>query len=239
MAWAAGNALSDKVRAVRIAAADLLLTIPEDQIPPSEFSAWIAAKNESKNYILFHTDFATGDAMAGDYYLKLGDYQNAEKFYRLGLQKDTAMNYARLNLSVVYNLLGQNQQALRVLEEALQIDPGNDRSYFNLALLYNEMKEPGKAKESLSKAIELKTMNPRVYYNYGLMLEQDKNIREAAGIFKKGLALAPTDADLNYALCLLYLQSGQAGEAKKYGEVLKKYYATNPEYQQLFNALGL
>ena len=236
---AAGTALSDPVKAVRIAAADLFITIPSTQIPSSYYTAFTQAKSELQQYIMFQSDFATGDAMAGDYYLKSGDYQNAEKFYRLGLHKDTAMNYARLNLSVVYSLIGQNQQALRVLENALLTDPKNDRIYFNLALLYNEMKEPEKAEENLSKAIELKTKNPRVYYNYGVMLEQDQKIRQAVVVFKKGLALNPEDADINYAICLLYLNANQVAEAKKYGEVLKKYYGTTPQYRSLFHALGL
>src|SRR5665647_2075340 len=114
--------------------------------------------------------------MACDYYLKLQDYYNAEKFYLLGLQKDTAMNYARLNLSVLYNIKGKNQEALKVLQDALRTDPKNDRIYFNMALLYNEIKNPSKAEECLRKTVVLKSQNPRVYYNYGLMLEQDGKI---------------------------------------------------------------
>ena len=234
-----GTSLSDKVRAVRIAAADLLITIPPAQIPPSYYAAFTKAKNELEKYTLYQTDFATGDAIAGDYYLKLGDYYNAEKFYLLGLKKDTAMNYARLNLSVLYNIKGENNKALKVLQDALLTDPKNDRIYFNMALLYNEMKNPVKAEESLAKAVALQSQNPRVYYNYGLLLEQNGKINEAILIFEKGLKLAPLDEEINYALCLLYLQSNQINKAKQYALVLKKYYPDNPDYQKLFQQIGL
>ena len=234
-----GPALSDKVRAVRIAAADLYITIPPGQVPSAYYSAFSSAKNELEKYTLYQTDFATGDALAGDYYLKLNDYYNAEKFYLLGLKKDTAMNYARLNLSVLYNIKGENNKALKVLQDALLTDSKNDRIYFNMALLYNEMKNPVKAQECLAKAVALKTQNPRVYYNYGLLLEKDNKINEAVTMFAKGLGLSPLDADLNYALCLLYVQSNQINKAKQYALVLKKYYFGNPDYDRIIQQLGL
>ena len=234
-----GPSLTDKVRAVRIAAADLFITIPSSQVPPSYYSAFTSAKNELEKYTLYQTDFATGDALAGDYYLKLNDYYNAEKFYLLGLKKDTAMNYARLNLSVLYNIKGKNNEALKVLQDALKTDPKNDRIYFNMALLYNEMNNPSPAKECLAKAVALKTQNPRVYYNYGLMLEHENKMKEAISMFDKGLKLSPLDGDLNYALCLLYLQSNDLNKARQYALVLKKYYSGNADYEKVIQELGL
>ena len=234
-----GPAFSDKVRAVRIAAADLLITIPSSQVPPSYYSAFTNAKNELEKYTLYQSDFASGDALAGDYYLKLGDYYNAEKYYVRGLQKDTAMNYARLNLSVVYNLTGKNNEALKVLQDALLTDPKNERIYFNMALLYNEMKNTVKAEESLAKAVALKSQNPRVYYNYGLMLQKNGETKKAVAMLEKGLALSPLDADLNYALCGLYIQLNQIDKAKKCAGVLKKYYSGNPDYDNIVQQLGL
>jgi tetratricopeptide (TPR) repeat protein len=239
-AWlnAVGPALSDKVRAVRIAAADLYVSILSGQVPPNYYAAFTNAKNVLEKYILYQTDFATGDAMAGDYYLKLQDYDNAEKFYLMGLKKDTAMNYARLNLSVLYNIKGNNPEALKVLQDALHTDPKNDRIYFNIALLYNEMKNHPKAEESLEKAIRLKSQNPRVYYNYGLMLEQDNKMKEAISMFNKGLELSPFDGDINYALCVFYIQSNQIDKAKQYALILKEYNSGNPEYEKIIQQLG-
>jgi Tfp pilus assembly protein PilF len=98
--------------------------------------------------------------MIADHYLKLQDYYTAEKFYLRGLKKDSLMNYARLNLSTVYNAQGNNGKALEVLETAAKIDPKNDRVYYNMALLYNEMNNKEGAEKSFAKAVELKTRNP-------------------------------------------------------------------------------
>lgn len=236
---AIGPSLTDKVRAVRIAAADLLTSIPADQLPPSYYEPFTKAKAELEKYILYQTDFATGDVNAGDYYLKQQDYHNAQKFYLLALKKDTAMNYARLNLSVAYNLLGQNKEALSVLQDALKTDLKNDRIYFNMALLYNEMKNPTKAEESLLKAVSLKSQNPRVYYNYGILLQQQNKIQEAVGIFEKGLKISPLDGDLNYALSVLYIQSNQINKARGNALVLKQYYPGNQRYAEVIQRLGM
>jgi tetratricopeptide (TPR) repeat protein len=236
---AIGPALSDKVRAVRIAAADLVITIPSDKLPAAYYATFSRAKDELQKYILYQTDFSTGDAMAGDYYLKLQDYYNAEKFYLLGLKKDTALNYVRINLSVLYNIKGENEKALQLLQEALLTEPGNDRIYFNMSLLYNEMKNTLKSQECLVKAIEMHTQNPRVFYNYGLMMENDNRIDEAVSIFMKGLGLSPQDGDLNYALCVLYMQRNQFGNARQYGQVLKRYYPNSSVYAGVLQALGM
>ena len=172
-------ALPSLIKSGQFALQQRICLLPSSQVPPSYYSAFISAKNELEKYTLYQTDFATGDALAGDYYLKLNDYYNAEIFYLLGLKKDTAMNYARLNLSVLYNIKGKNNEALKVLQDALQTDPKNDRIYFNMALLYNEMNNPSPAKECPAKAVALKTQNPRVYYNYGLMLEHENKMKEA------------------------------------------------------------
>lgn len=228
--------LEDKVRAVRIAAADVLLTagaVANDKYQVAYEKAGI----ELRKYIFYQVDFASGNAMAGDYFFKKKDYAQAEKFYLRGIQKDDKMNYVRLNLATMYNIQRRNQEALQLLQEALKLDDKNDRIYFNLALLYNELKDFINAEKNLSKAASLNSSNPRVYYNYGVLLQQKNNIPAAITQYKKGLSLLPLDADLNYALALIYYQQRDKEKALLYGQVLQKYYGNNPQYQQLLLAI--
>ena len=237
--YAAAPLLQDSIRAVRIAAAELYLPLPSNQVPPDYYNAFIKAKSELESYTLYQSDFAIGDVMIGDYYIKQNNYADAVKYYRRGLKKDSLMNYARLNLSVAYNLSGQNDEALQVLKDAVKVDPKNERIYFNLALLYNEMGNPSDAAKFLAKAVELKSLNPRVYYNYGLLLQKEGKNNQAIDIYKKGLQIAPEDASLNYTLALLLLQTGKIEEAKIPASVLKKYFPDNPDYQKIFQYLKL
>jgi Tfp pilus assembly protein PilF len=234
-----GSLLSDKVRAVRIAAADLYITIPQEQIPSQHKDAFVAAHKELKKYLHYQTDFSVGNVMLADYYLKLKDYGNAVNYYEKGLKKDSQMNYALLNLSTTYNLQGNNEQALKTLEKALKNDSKNARIYYNIALLYNEMSNQPEAEKAFAKAVALKSDNPRVYYNYGLLLIQSKKFKEAEVVLNKGVAINPSAAELYYALTFLYIQTNDATKAQKTVLQLKQLDPNNPEYQGLFKNMGV
>lgn len=234
-----GPLLSDKVRAVRIAAADLYIIIPKEQIPSNYLKTFSSAQIELEKSLRFQTDFSTGNVMLADYYLKLKDFPNAEKFYLRGLKKDSNMNYALLNLSAVYNSQGKNAQALHALELALKNDAKNERIYYNMALLFNEMNNISAAEKSFAKAVELKSTNSRVYYNYGLLLNQNKKFVLAEKVLHKGIQINPRDSELYYALTYVYIQSNNKAKAIQAAIQLKQLDPNNPNYQQIFNSLGI
>ncbi|MBP6759700.1 MAG: tetratricopeptide repeat protein, partial [Flavobacterium sp.] len=231
--------LSDKVRAVRIAAADLYIVVPMEQIPSQYAKAFSLAKAELEKSLIYQTDFSTGNVMLADYYMKLQDYPKAEKFYLRGLKKDGNMNYALLNLSVVYNMQGKNQQALQALQSAIKNDSKNERIYYNMALLYNEMNNIPAAEQSFAKAVELKSMNPKVYYNYGLLLTQNKKLKLAETVLLKGITLNPSNSELYYALTFVYIQSNNRVKAQQTAIKLKQLDSANPNYQPIFKSMGI
>ena len=236
---AVGPLLADKVRAVRIAAADLYTTIPDQEVPAEYTQVYASARNELQNYLLYQADFSVGNLMIADHYLKLKDFNNAEKFYLKGLKKDSMMNYARLNLSTVYNSLGKNDKALQELETAVKIDPKNERIYYNLALLHNELNDKPAAEKSFAKAVELKSNNPRLYYNYGLLLNEKRDFKAAAIILQKGIAISPSSPDLYYALTIVYMQARDLSKAREAGMKLKQLDPNNTNYAQMFKQLGI
>ena len=236
---AVGPLLSDKVRAVRIAAADLYITIPREQVSSQYVQAFSLAQIELEKSLRYQTDFSTGNVMLADYYLKLKDYDNAEKFYLRGLKKDSKMNYALLNLSAAYNSQGKNAQALQTLELALKNDSKNERIYYNMALLQNEMNNIPAAEKSFAKAVELKSTNPRVYYNYGLLLNQNKKFAAAEAVLLKGITINPADSELYYALTFVYIQSNNKVKAMQTAMKLKQLDPVNPNYQLIFKNFGI
>ncbi|CAN1559747.1 NrfA-like domain containing protein [Flavobacteriaceae bacterium] len=234
-----GPLLSDKVRAVRIAAADLYITIPSGQVPSQYAQAFAAAQIELEKSLRYQTDFSTGNVMLADYYLKLRDYSDAEKFYLRGLKKDINMNYALLNLSATYNAQGKNKQALNALDLALKNDPKNERIYYNKALLYFEMNDLKAAEKSFAKAVELKAVNPKVYYNYGLLLNQINKQKEAETILLKGIRVNPSNPELYYALTYVYMKMNNKSKALQFAIKLKQMDPNNTNYQQVFQSLGI
>lgn len=231
--------LSDKVRAVRVAAADLFLSIPAEQFPSQYAAAFSAAKNELYNYLTNQADFAVGSSMLADYFVHTGDNAAAIKFYLRSIQKDSMLNYARLNLASVYNEEMQNQAALYQLQQAQKIDPKSDRVSYNLALLNIEMKDTAQALLNFKKAVALSSTDPRLYYNYGLLLMQLKKNLEAENSFTAGLKIAPMNPDLHYALAYFYLTQKMPKKALPYANFLKQNDPQNPQYQSIFSALRL
>jgi tetratricopeptide (TPR) repeat protein len=231
--------LTDKVRAVRIATADLYHRLPPEAIPASAKNAYAAADAENKKYLEYQTDFAVGNVMLADYHLQGGDQLNAIIHYVRGLEKDSLMNYARLNLASSYNSVGKNPEALKALTDAATIDPKNERIFYNLGLLHYEMGNIPTAMESFQKAVGLKSTNPSVYYNYGLLLQQQGKLQEAEQILLKGYALNPQAINVNYALAFLYVNQNNLVKAKLHAGVLRKSDPNNPDYQGLFKSLGM
>lgn len=236
-----GNAftiLTDKVRAVRIAAADLYHTIPPSEIPANYKSAFERADAENRRYLHEQTDFSVGNVMVADFKLQEGNYLEAVKYYIRGLKKDSLMNYARLNLSAAYSSMGKNPEALQALENAARIDQGNDRIFYNLGLLNYEMNNAPEAIKNFQRGVQLNSQNTDLYYNYGLLLQIQKKPSEAEKIFLRGYKIEPGNIKINNALAIFYLQQDQPQKAKIHATVLYQQDPNNPEYKEIFSSLG-
>lgn len=231
--------LADKVKSVRVAAADLFFAIPSNQIPQEYVSAYNNSKAELQQFITYQTDFAQGNAQAGDFYRRINDLVTAEKFYKRAIQKDDKLSIARINLASTYNELGKNEEALQQLLTALKTEPKSDHIYYNLALLYVELKKTAEAENAFQKAIALHTNNTRVYYNYALFLQQQGKNTQAEKAYSQGLNLEPTNADILYALTVMYIQQQNKAKATETAQKLKQYHGNNPDYQQLFQRLRI
>ncbi len=231
--------LSDKVKAVRIAAADLYHQIPVSEIPADYRAVYESANSENKAFLRNQTDFSVGNVMLADYEMQGGNYAEAIRLYLRGLKKDSLMNYARMNLSAAYSNVGNNEAALKALQESAAIDPTNDRVFYNLGLLYYEMQNTPFAIKSFQVAISLGTNISGVYYNYGLMLQQEGKYKEAEIILLQGNAVDPEASNINYALAYFYIQGKQKEKALNYAIKLRNQDPRNPEYQALFKDLGL
>jgi predicted CXXCH cytochrome family protein len=221
--------LTDKVRAVRIAAADLY-----HRIPGYHSEDYSKANEENVKFLNYQTDFPVGNVMLADYEMQSGDYINAIVHYLRGLAKDSLMNYARLNLSAAYNSAGKNQEALKTLNDAAEVDPQNERIFYNLGLLHSEMGNNELAINNFSKSQRLGSKDPHLYYNHGILLQQMGRMNEGEKVLLKGIALSPEASNLNYALAYLYMNKHEEEKARKYVETLKRNDPDNPDYQEYF-----
>lgn len=235
----AAAVLNDDVRSVRIAAADLFITIPNAQIPADVFDAFTKSKTELERFTIFQTDFAQGNVQAGDYYRKQNDLTSAEKYYRRAISKDSQLAIARVNLASTLNAVGKNAEALQQLETAAKLEPKSDHIFYSLGLIYAELKNLPKAEKAFEKAIALNKNNIRVKYNYGLLLQQQGKSAAAEKVFITALATEQTNADVLNALTILYMQTQKIDKALATGKILQQYHGNNPAYANLLRQLQL
>ncbi|MEN9686178.1 MAG: hypothetical protein RLZZ28_1964 [Bacteroidota bacterium] len=236
---AAAPLLTDAVRAVRIAAADLYITIAPAQIPAGIYDAYANAKAELDKFVLYQTDFAQGNVQAGEYYRKQNEINSAQKFYYRAIAKDSLLTIARINLATVLNAGGNNNEALKQLKIAAEIEPGSDHIFYSLGLLYAELRDYPNAATALKKSIALNKNNTRARYNYGLLLQQNKKTREAETVFTQALLLEPDNGAVLNALTILYMQTAQIDKALVTGKKLQQYHGNNPAYAELLKQLRL
>jgi tetratricopeptide (TPR) repeat protein len=236
---AVGPMLSDPVRAVRIASADAFLLVPADRVPVAFRDDFAKSKTELEAYLKSQLDFASGNMGMADFYLKQQDYGNAERYYLRGIRQDSLMNYARLNLSSMYNAQRRNDEALAILKDAEKTDARNGRVNYQLALLLAEMNRIPEAEAQFRKALANNHTDPRLYYNYGVLVQQQGKAKEAERIFREGIRLQPMHEDLNYALAFLLMQLKREADAREPARVLKTLSPNNPNYQALFRAVGI
>lgn len=163
--------LNDKVKAVRVASANLLL-MQLGMEQAKQIPAFEIAQKELEIFLLSQSDFAVGSASAGDYYANCNDVEKAILFYNRAIQKDKMLNYVRLNLANLYNRKSENVKALEILKEALTYEPKNPQVHYYLALLYNELGELLLSKNAFENTMKYGMNTERIQKNYQLLLEK-------------------------------------------------------------------
>ena len=213
--------LSDPLRAVRIAAANALSSIPAEQMNTEQrhdfdnaLAEYIAAQKVA-------LDMPGAQFNLGVVYQNTGKLDLAEQYYLSALRIDPDFVPARSNLATLYNALSRNDDAERVLVEGLQRQPRAGDLQYSLGLLLAEEKRMAEAADALTQAARLLPNNARVHYSLGLALQHLNRRKPAEAALLKAFELAPDDAAIPYALAIFYRQSGQYDKARIWTEKLQ------------------
>jgi tetratricopeptide (TPR) repeat protein len=221
--------LNDKVRGVRIAAADILLDAAQDEIPGLYRQSLNKATDEYYEYLTANIDSRDGKFAFAQYYDRLNQPENAEKYYLKALKMDSLFNMSRLNLGVLYNRLGRNEDALRMYNEVIEIEPTYGPAHYSLGLLYAEMNRLDKTVEYLKQAIVLSPENLRAHYNLGLALQNIDRSGEAEEVYLNALKVAPEYWEIHNAIGILYFQQGNLVQSKYHIDRLVSQFPNNQE----------
>lgn len=210
--------LGDPVRAVRIAAARSLSSLPRNQLDSSRLADFDAAVAE---YIVAQSislDMPGAHLNLAVLYQNIGRIDLAEAHYLDALRLDPDFTPARANLARLYNAASRNADAERVLVEGLKRMPDIGELQYSLGLLLAEQNRLPEAATVLAKATTLLPQRSRIQYNLGLTLLQLGRRQLAEKALLDAQALDPQDADPAYALATFYAQGGQREKAIEWAE---------------------
>lgn len=205
--------LSDPIRAVRIAAARAMSTVPYSQLDPAQYQTLEAALSEYIATQQIALDMPGARLNLGALYASRGQYDLAESHYLAALKIDPDFTPARANLAILYNTIKRNSDAERVLREGLKRRPDIGVLHYSLGLLLAEEQQMRESVDALANAARLLPGRSRIHYNLGLGLMQLRKNKQAEMALQKAHNLDPADAAIPYALAILHAQSGQRKKA--------------------------
>jgi tetratricopeptide (TPR) repeat protein len=177
-----------------------------DQMTADWKSAFQATLPEYVDFLFVNSDFATGRAQLGDYYMKRQSADKAILHYKKALEMDNQIIPVYGNLATAYSLLGHPDTALLVLGKWIEIEPESSRAYYLRGLLHFELNNLNDAEFNFEYAILKDPGFYRGYYNLATLLYYQERYTEAKVIISKGLEQSPGEEDGKDLLQLLEQQ---------------------------------
>jgi Tfp pilus assembly protein PilF len=220
--------LSDPVRGVRIEAARVLASVPEQAMNSKDSAAFQSSLAEFRDLQLSLSDTPEAHLNLGVMYADLGKTDLAEKSYQTAIRLDRSFLPARVNLANLYNQLKRNKEAEKEFRKAIQMYPKNGELHYSLGLLLAEEKKFDEAAKYLGKAARLNPYRLRVHYNHGLTLQRLGRPKEAEAAFRKAFWLNQKDPRTLQALAIFYIQQRKWEQAQEYAERLVRQFPKAP-----------
>ncbi|MCB0794195.1 MAG: tetratricopeptide repeat protein [Flavobacteriales bacterium] len=230
--WAAAVAplLKDPVRAVRIAAIDLMDELPKDRLDPATAPGYASADAERMRFLTGQLDFPSGRIQLADHHHRRGELDEAVKWYLATLDMDGKATQARLQLAAIGNRQGRNNDALRILRDAARIDPRNPRVHYDMALLLAEMGLFPEALAAFEESEGHGGAGTSLYRNHAALLQQQERYTDAAGVLEQGLLRFPESAELLIEMVFLHLRTHDVMKARKW---LSELDAVAPDHPRI------
>ncbi len=228
--------LNDPVRAVRIAAAEALVDVPENLIPDSLADAFSRANSEYQTSMLVNADFPSGRMrMALDQHRR-GNLNKAAEDYLAALEIDNGYNAARMNLAQLYYGQGKLSDTEKLYRTVIEREPEASDAHYSLGLLMAEQGDYEQATLSL-EAAAIGGNNPRAWYNLAVLNQQSGKSLEAEKAYLAALQLTPGNTEFINGLVSLYGQQQRWSKALQLIDRALVNDSTNPSLQQLKRAI--
>ena len=230
--------LSDPVRAVRLAAARCLSSIPRQQFSIEAGAAFDQALQEYIAVQKVSADMPGARLNLAVVYQNTGQTSLVEGEYLAALRLDPDFTPARLNLAQFYATQARVPDAERVLQEGLAREPKVGEMHYSLALLLAQDGNLPAALDSLKKAASLLPHRGRVQYNLALAYQRSGQLKQAEQAYLQAASTDPNDGDVLYALAAFYYQGRHYAQALPWFQRFADQNPNDPRVPPLRQALA-
>jgi predicted CXXCH cytochrome family protein len=215
---AASSLLADPARGVRIAAANVLADVPDEQIPAARRDARGRALKEYVDSLQQDADWPAANVNLGNLHMRQGRSDEAIASYRRALALDPRFAGAYVNLADAYRQLGRDTEGEKLLGRGLSLLPRSADLHYALGLLLVRKKDNSAALQELALAAQLDPDNARYVYVYAVGLHSSGKRTEALAVLRAAEKRHPYDLEILSALISMNLEAGDGKAALPYAK---------------------
>ena len=229
--------LNDPIRAVRLAAARVLATLPPEQMTQDQRAAIQAGLDAYRISELVNADRPEAHLNLGWLHAQSGDLDLAEQSYKRALAQAPAFPPSYVNLADLYRLQNRDDEGEKVLREALAVDPAAGDIHFALGLLLVRRGQSAEALHHLGRAAELNPRNVRFHYVLGVALHSSGETGRALEVLRRAHLEHPGNRELLLGLATISRDSGDLESAMGYARKLVELSPRDQGARQLLQGL--
>lgn len=161
---------------------------------------------------------------------KMGNYEEAVKFYKMAIKEDDKFVFAYDNLGYAYRKLERFDDAIEAYKKSLNIDPEGLMPLQSIAIAYKYKKEFDKAINAYEKITQIDPKNPEAFYGIGLIQFINKedyesaldNICQAYILYIEQKSAYRTDAEK--LISMIYQKLKEQNKLDFFNKTLAKYH---------------
>jgi tetratricopeptide (TPR) repeat protein len=214
--------VNDPVRAVRIEAGRVLMSIPAGDLSKD---LMVSLDNAIQEYVTsqkVNADRPEAQTNLGNYYAAQDHPEKAITAYKTALELNPAYVPAYINLADFYRTQGSEAQAFEILTKAVNILPNNGAIHHATGLSLVRQKRVDDAIKEFRQASALNPENARYAYVYGVALNSSGKMEDAISVLEKAYKDHPNNQNIVNALIVIYRDSGNMVAARRYAEKLQR-----------------
>ena len=140
--------------------------------------------------------------------LQRGDWEGAERSYRLLVQRRSTNPAVYTNLAALLAMQRRSAELEPLLRQALALQPGDPVVHNNLGQVLVQRGELQQAEACFQEAVQLDPAYPQALTNLANLRNQGGALQEAVALYRRALAADPTYAEAHWNLAHPLLLQG-------------------------------